>query len=86
MNVEARLFAVARQLAQAEAISVELPTGATVRDLRNALGEQHAELRDITARATIAINAEYVGDDARIPVNSTPENIEIALIPPVSGG
>ncbi len=45
------------------------------------LAKQHTELRDITARAMIAINTEYASDNASVPVNC-----EIALIPPVSGG
>ena len=85
MKVEVKLFAVAKQLAGAEAISIELPAGATVQDLRDALGEQRTELRDIIARSMIAIDAKYVSNDARVP-NSVPENSEIALIPPVSGG
>ena len=81
MKVEVKLFAVAKQLAGVEAISIELPAGATVQDLRDALCEQRPELRDITARAMIAIDAEYVSNDTNIS-----ENSEIALIPPVSGG
>ncbi|MEX0818015.1 MAG: MoaD/ThiS family protein [Pirellulaceae bacterium] len=81
MNVEVKLFAVARQLVGSEAIVVELPAGATVRALRDALGERHVELRDIIERAMIAIDAEYVNNEAIIP-----EDSEIALIPPVSGG
>ena len=81
MKVEVKLFAVAKQLARAESITIELFAGATVRDLRDAIGKQHTELRDITARAMIAINTEYASDNASVPVNC-----EIALIPPVSGG
>ncbi|MCB9875505.1 MAG: molybdopterin converting factor subunit 1 [Planctomycetaceae bacterium] len=81
MNVEVKLFAVAKQLSGTESISVELRADATVEELREAISEQHAELRDITARAMIAINAEYVNNKASVPADS-----EIALIPPVSGG
>lgn len=81
MKVEVKLFAVAKQLAGTESISVELSAGATVQKLRDAICEQHAELRDITARAMIAIDAEYVNNNMRVPADS-----EIALIPPVSGG
>jgi molybdopterin converting factor subunit 1 len=81
VNVEVKLFAVAKQLAGSETVAVELAAGATVQELRNALAAQHAELRDVAQRAMIAIDAEYVRDDAVVP-----ENSEIALIPPVSGG
>lgn len=81
MNVEVKLFAVAKQLAGSETVAVELFAGATVQELRHAIYEQHTELRDITPRAMIAIDAEYVNNDAIVP-----EHSEIALIPPVSGG
>ena len=81
MNVEVKLFAAARQLADAESIAVQLPEGATVRQLRDTLCEQHDQLRDIVPRAMIAIDAEYVNDDTVVAANC-----EIALIPPVSGG
>ena len=81
MNVEVKLFAVAKQLAGSETVAVELSAGATVQELREAICEQHNVLRDVTARAMIAIDAEYVSNEAVIP-----EHSEIALIPPVSGG
>ena len=81
MKVEVKLFAVAKQLTGAESITIELFADTTIQDLQNAIGKQHTELRDITARAMIAINTEYASDNA-----SVPENCEIALIPPVSGG
>ncbi|MDA1049256.1 MAG: MoaD/ThiS family protein [Planctomycetota bacterium] len=81
MIVEVKLFAVAKQLAGSETISVELPGGATVLGLRDALGKQHTELHEITQRAMIAIDAQYVNNDTIVP-----ETSEIALIPPVSGG
>lgn len=81
MKVEVKLFAVAKQLAGAETVSIELSDDATVQDLRAALSEQYAELRDIVSRAMIAIDAEYATNNSLVP-----ENAEVALIPPVSGG
>lgn len=81
MNVEIKLFAVAKQLAGSETVAVRIPNRATVQELRDAICQQHTELHDITERALIAIDAEYVNNDAIVP-----ERSEIALIPPVSGG
>jgi molybdopterin converting factor subunit 1 len=81
VNVEIKLFAVAKQLAGSETVAVRIPNRATVQELRDAIGQQHTELHDITERALIAIDAEYVNNDAIVP-----ERSEIALIPPVSGG
>ncbi|MBC8351782.1 MAG: MoaD/ThiS family protein [Planctomycetes bacterium] len=81
MKVKVKLFAVAKQLAGSETVSVELPDDATVLVLRDAISDQHVQLRDVIQRAMIAIDTEYVRNDAAVPVDS-----EIALIPPVSGG
>ncbi len=81
MKVEVKLFAVAKQLARAETIEVELADSATVAQLREAIAEQHAELSDIAARAMIAVNTEYVSNEVALPAKA-----EIAIIPPVSGG
>ncbi len=81
MNVEVKLFAVAKQLAGQETIVVEVAQTATVADLRASIAQQFTELAGIVARTMIAIDTEYVGDEIIIA-----ENAEIALIPPVSGG
>jgi molybdopterin synthase catalytic subunit len=81
MKVRVKLFAVARQRMGQEAIDVELPDSATVRQLRGALVEQFPPLADVLAHARIAVANEYAADAATIPASA-----EIALIPPVSGG
>ncbi len=77
-----QLFAGARELAGVASVSVELPCGATVAELRSALR------RDLTPafaalvrRSRIAVNCEFAEDSATVP-----EGAELALIPPVSGG
>ncbi len=81
MKVEIKLFAVAKQLAGAETIDVEIADQATVSQLRDAIAEQHPELSDLAARAMIAVNTEYVSNEVALPAQA-----EIAIIPPVSGG
>jgi molybdopterin converting factor subunit 1 len=81
MRVRVKLFAVARQRAGADAIAVELPDGATVRELRHALVEQHPPLADVLRHARLAVNNDYADDAAVIPAGA-----EVAIIPPVSGG
>jgi MoaE-MoaD fusion protein len=81
MHLSIKLFAVARQRAGADEIAVELPEGATVRDLRHALVEQHPPLADVLRHARLAVDNEYAGDAAVIPAGA-----EVAIIPPVSGG
>ena len=82
MQVEVRLFAVFRERAGRDTLSLELPEGATVADALAAAGREPG-LGEILERMPVraALNREYVGTDA--PVRS---GDELALIPPVSGG
>lgn len=81
MKVRVRLFALARQLAGAEAIELELPAGASVRQLRDELPREYPALAGLLPTMMIAVNAEYASDTAVIPADA-----EVAIIPPVSGG
>lgn len=76
MELRVRLFAVVRERAGAGEISVELPEGATVADLRRELAELTGPVECL-----VAVNREYAGDDSRLSPGD-----EVALVPPVSGG
>ena len=82
MQVEVRLFAVFRERAGRDTLSLELAEGATVGDALEAAGREPG-LREILARMPVraALNREYVDSDATISAGD-----ELALIPPVSGG
>lgn len=81
MTVTIRLFALARDLAGATTIPLELPDGATVAQARAALNARIPALAALAARSFLAVNDDYAPDDAIISPNA-----ELALIPPVSGG
>jgi molybdopterin converting factor subunit 1 len=81
MKVNVKLFAVAKERIGRSAIEIELPSGATVRQLRGAIVEQFPPLADVMRHARIALNNDYASDAAVIDIRS-----EIAIIPPVSGG
>lgn len=81
MKVDVRLFAVARDLAGTDLISLELPTGSTVSQLRAQLSTEVHALASVLPHILIAVGSEYVRDDAIIPAGT-----EVACIPPVSGG
>jgi molybdopterin converting factor subunit 1 len=76
-----RLFARARDLAGADALVVEVPDGATVGDLRRRLAEQRPALRGLLEHSALAINDEFADDRLTLPLE-----VEVALLPPVSGG
>lgn len=82
MLVHVRLFAMLRERAGRDAVQVELPDGATVRDAVDAVAREHG-LGELIARMPVvmAVNREYASGDV-----SLSEADELALIPPVSGG
>ena len=82
MEVEVRLFAMLRERAGSDTVTVELPEGATVRDAITVIGAERG-LGDLFAAMPVvmAVNREYAGEDDALAAGD-----ELALIPPVSGG
>ncbi len=76
MLVRVRLFAILRERAGCDAVELELPEGACVRD---ALERVTAITSGLSV--VMAVNQEYADPDARLAGGD-----ELALIPPVSGG
>ncbi len=81
MKAKIKFFAGARELAGQEQIELELPTAATVAQLRTVLLADCPALAPLLPHALFAINTNYATDETPIP-----NNAEIACIPPVSGG
>jgi molybdopterin converting factor subunit 1 len=81
MILKVRLFARAKDLAGADVVTVEVADGATVADLRAALGRRYRQLAGLVERSALAVNAEFANAMHAL----SPED-EIALLPPVSGG
>ena len=81
MRVQVKLFAVARQLADSEIVSLELPVGSKVCDLRAALLKVVPALTSIAPMLLFAVNQDYASDEIVLP-----EGADVACIPPVSGG
>jgi molybdopterin converting factor subunit 1 len=81
MIVPVRLFAAAKELAESDEVTVEVPPGSTVADVRTALLAAIPALAKIIPHAMWAVDAEFASTSTQI----TDKN-EVALIPPVSGG
>lgn len=81
MRLKVRLFAVARQLAGREILTLDLPDGATLSDVRRRLAEEAPRLAAVLGQVRFAIGTEYADEEAVVP-----EGAEVACIPPVSGG
>ena len=75
------LFAAARQLAGTDHVVVECPEPATVADLRAALAKQCPPLEPLLPASRIAVDGEFASDQTVINTG-----MELAVIPPVSGG
>ena len=77
-----RLFAMLRERAGSESVTVDVPDGATVRQALDAVGREHG-LADLIAAMPVvmAVNREYAASGDRLS-----DGDELALIPPVSGG
>jgi molybdopterin synthase catalytic subunit len=80
MTVSVRLFAGLRERAGTDRLDVELPDGATVAELLDALAS--TPVGPIGPRqCVVAINREYADIEQPIAAGD-----EVALVPPVSGG
>lgn len=81
MQVTVRLFARAKDLAGTNSIRIALADGSTVGELRRVLGQEQPRLAGLLERSLLAVNDEFA-DDATV----LPQGVEVALLPPVSGG
>jgi molybdopterin converting factor subunit 1 len=79
--VRARLFARLREQAGTETEIIELPGGATLADVYDALRQNHPALEANRNAVRAALNQEFKEWDAQVA-----DGDEVAFIPPVSGG
>ncbi len=80
LKVIIKLFAGYRDKVGNGQLEWELPQGATVADLAEAIVRHHAIIRD-AARLVVAVNEDYQDHSYKLS-----DGDEVALIPPVSGG
>ena len=81
MQIKIRLFAAARSALDQETVTVELPEGSNVSQLREVLVSAHPELAAILSHSRFAIDQDYATDETLILPSA-----DLAIIPPVSGG
>jgi len=81
VRVEVRLFAQARERVGSGRAALELPAGSRVADALAALERTYPSLAELRPHLAIAVNGALVKDGAALP-----EDCELALLPPVSGG
>ncbi len=81
MMIKLKVFAAAKEIVAGEHVELELPTGSTIGDLKQALAMQVPDLANLIERSAFSIDQQYA--TAKDPVNAVNE---VAMIPPVSGG
>jgi molybdopterin synthase catalytic subunit len=80
-TVQVRLFAALRDGVGQREIAVDVAEGATVGDVRDAVGASYPAVKPLLSTTVCAVGEEYV------PVTHIlREGDLVALIPPVSGG
>ena len=62
-------------------MELEIPVGLTVLGLKEKIADEFPNLKDSMRSVLITINREYAFDEAVIP-----QDAEMAMFPPVSGG
>ncbi len=81
MQVEVRLYAIARERAGRPSVVLDLPEGSRLADLKSALVRSLPELTGLVPHFKFAIDQEYAEDGDMIASGS-----EVVVVPPVSGG
>jgi molybdopterin synthase catalytic subunit len=81
VKVSLLLFAALREAVGQRKLCLEFDDGATVNDLKRRLGADYPRVEPMLQTVVCAIDDEYVPAEAFLR-----EGVEVALIPPVSGG
>jgi molybdopterin synthase catalytic subunit len=81
MRVRVFFFGILKDLAEKSSDSLDLPAGASVRDLLEHYRAATPRLGEALASLAVAVNQQYVGAETKL----RPDD-EVALLPPVSGG
>jgi len=80
-HVKLLFFATLRDRAGAKSMELDIPADLTIQGLKDKISNEFPNLKDSMSSVLITINREYAFDEAVIP-----QNAELAMFPPVSGG
>jgi molybdopterin converting factor subunit 1 len=80
-HIKLLFFATIRDRAGAKSLELDVSQDLTVQGLKDKLSTDFPNLKESMSSVLITINREYAFDDAIIP-----QNAEIGMFPPVSGG
>jgi molybdopterin converting factor subunit 1 len=80
-TIKVLFFATLRDRVGVRSVELQIPAQTNVAGLKSLLMERFLALKESLGQVLVSVNQEYAFDDAIIP-----NNAEIALFPPVSGG
>jgi len=80
-RVKLLFFATLRDRAGTRSMELDIPPDLTVQGLKDRLSIEYPNLKESMSSVLTTINREYAFDDAVIP-----QDAELAMFPPVSGG
>jgi len=80
-HVKLLFFATIRERAGTKFLEMDVPNDLTILELKEKISAEHPNLKESMKSVLITINREYAFDEAVIP-----QDAEIAMFPPVSGG
>lgn len=81
MRVRVLFFGILKDLAGKSADSLDLPDGASVRDVLKHYEARVPQMRESLASLAVAVNQQYARTETKLKSDD-----EVALLPPVSGG
>ena len=80
-HIKLLFFATIRDHAGTKSLEMDIPVDLTIEGLKNKLSTDYPNLKESMHSVLITINREYAFDEAIVP-----QNAEIGMFPPVSGG
>ena len=80
-HIKLLFFATIRDRAGTKSLELDIPLDMTIQGLKDKLASDIPTLKDSMKSVLVTINREYAFDEAIVP-----QNAEIGMFPPVSGG
>jgi molybdopterin converting factor small subunit len=85
MKCSIKIFAGLREAIGDESITIDMNSGATAKQCKERLAARYPQVAELIAVSRLAVSQAFVNDEDRLPLDAS-RAVEIALIPPVSGG
>jgi len=80
-RIKLLFFATIRDRAGTKSMEMDIPDDMTIQGLKDKLSEDIPNLKESMKSVLVTIDREYAFDEAVVP-----QNAEIGMFPPVSGG